>query len=190
MNAAGLAVVDTQVGVRHHRVGWVRYFLMTRLLATASTVAEAVRMIRSMQHAGGGTLVLADRQGGAAAVELGATAVAIEEAPLVCRTNHFTTTALAAETLPNDVSYIDASSTQRRAFLDRILPGRSWSAGEAALLMAQHTEGEATAPLWQHGNDQGTRTISSAVYCCRSGLLHVCFGSPCAEPWKSISLTP
>lgn len=190
MNAAGLAVVDTQVGVRHHRVGWVRYFLMTRLLATAATVAEALRTIRSVPHAGGGTLVVTDRNGGAAAVELGASAVGTEEAPLVCRTNHYTTTALAAETLPNDESAIDASSTQRRAFLDHVLPGRSWSAHDAAALMAQHAGEEAAAPLCQHGNVGGTRTISSAVYCCRSAVLHVCLGNPCAGPWQSIPLTP
>ncbi len=189
MNAAGLAVLDTQVGVRHHRVGWVRYFLMTRLLATAATVAEALRTIRSVPHAGGGSLVVADRHGGVAAVELGASAVATEEAPLVCRTNHFTTTALGPETLSNEASAIDASSVQRRAFLDRVLRDRAWSAGDAMALMGEHAD-RGSAQLCQHGSVGGSRTISSAVYCCRSGVLHVCLGNPCTGPWQSIKLTP
>jgi isopenicillin-N N-acyltransferase-like protein len=184
MNAAGLAVVDTQVGVRRHRAGWLRYFLMTRILATAASVDEALRLIRWGPHAGGGTLVLADRDGAAACVELGATAVASEEAPVVCRTNHFTTTALAAETLARAESEIDANSIRRRAFLDSILPGRAWGVADAKALMARHDE----APICQHGGHDGTRTLSSTVDCCRSGVLDVCLGNPCAGQWHSIPL--
>ena len=36
MNAAGLLLADTQVGVRAHRVGWLRYFLMNRILASCA----------------------------------------------------------------------------------------------------------------------------------------------------------
>lgn len=188
MNAAGLAVVDTQVGVRHHGVGWLRYFLMTRLLATAASVADSLRLIRSVPHAGGGSLVLADREGSVVAVELASGAVATEEAPLVCRTNHFTTTALAGETLAHADSKIDASSGQRRAVLDRVLPGRAWDWRDAAALMARHDDGSEPAPLCQHGETGGTRTISGAVYCCRSRVLHACLANPCAGPWQSIPL--
>lgn len=184
MNASGLAIVDTQVGVRHHGTGWLRYFLMTRLLATADSVAQALRFVRTVPHAGGGTLVLADRSGAVASVELGASAVATEEAPLVCRTNHFTTTALAPETLPHAESEIDASSARRRAFLDRVIPSRTWGVAEATALMAEH----AAAPVCQHGDDGGSRTISSAVYCCRSGVLHACLGNPCTGAWQSFPL--
>jgi hypothetical protein len=188
MNAAGLAVVDTQVGVGRHRTGWLRYFLMTRILATAASVGEALRFISWGPHAGGGTLVLADRDGAAACVELGAYAVASEEAPVVCRTNHFTTTALAPDTLPQAASEIDANSARRRAYLDRVLPGRAWGVTDAMTLMRQHDEDGTAAPVCQHGGDGGTRTLSSAVYCCRSGVLHVCLGNPCTDRWHSIPL--
>lgn len=189
INAAGLAVVDTQVGVRAHGIGWLRYFLMTRLLSTTSTVAEAVDLIRSVRHAGGGTLVLADRLGTVAAVELDADGVAIETAPVVCRTNHFTTTSLAPETLVDPRSGIEDTSRARRAFLDEVLPGRSWDAAQAAQLMAQHrTAEERSAPLCQHQDAGGTRTISTAVYCCRSSLMYACLDNPCTGPWQSIAL--
>jgi hypothetical protein len=192
MNAAGLAVVDTQVGVRAHAVGWLRYFLMTRLLAESGDVAAAVAMIRGLGHAGGGTLVLADASGDVAAVELGAAGVSVETAPVVCRTNHFTTTALAPQTFVDRRSFIDDSSAARRAFLDRVLPGRDWSADNAARLMGRHRDGDApdVAPLCQHGGVSGTRTLSSVVYCCRSRLMYVCPDNPCSGAWQSIALTP
>lgn len=188
MNAAGLAVADTQVGVRRHRTGWLRYFLMTRILATAASVDEALRFVRWTAHAGGGTLVLADRSGAAACVELTSAGAAVETASLVCRTNHFTTTACASETLSHASSEIDASSARRRAFLDRVLPGRAWGRADAAALMAQHDDDGAAAPVCQHRGDNGSRTLSSAVYCCRSGALHVCLGNPCMGTWQSIPL--
>ena len=102
INAKGLALADTQVAVATHRVGWLRYFLMTRLLATCSTVAEACVFLKSTPHAGGGTLILADTSGETAAVELGAARAVIRGGPVVWRTNHFVTPELATETLYPD----------------------------------------------------------------------------------------
>ena len=189
MNAAGLAVVDTQIGARTHRPGWLRYFLMTRLLAQTATVPEALDLIGGFRHAGGGTLVLADASGAAAAVELGAGAVAIETAPLVCRTNHFTTTCLAPETLTAPRSGIENSSAARRAFLDRTLPGRTWDVAGAARLMATHAgDDPASGPLCQHPAGAGSRTISSVIYCCAARLMYVCLDNPCTGSWQSIGL--
>lgn len=185
MNAAGLALADTQVGVRRHATGWLRYFLMTEILARTATVEEALALIRSVPHAGGGTLILADRSGAVAAVELASASVATERAELVCRTNHFTTTALAPETLSDQGSRIDGNSAGRRAVLDRELPGRRWDAADAAALMARH-DGE--APLCQHSEGGAAHTIASAVYCCRSGLMYACLENPCSGAWRRIPL--
>ena len=188
MNAAGLAVVDTQVGVRIHAVGWLRYFLMTRILSRCARVDEALALIRALPHAGGGTLVMADALGGAAVVELAAGAVATEEGPLVCRTNHFTSTALAHETLTDSTSRIDDSSAKRRAHLDAELPGRPWNVGAAAALMAQHVE-DCGASVCQHaGAATGARTIACTVYCPRSGLVYACLDAPCTGPWHHLSV--
>ena len=46
INAAGLALVDNHVGTRRHGIGWLRYFAMTRILATCRTVDEAVASSR------------------------------------------------------------------------------------------------------------------------------------------------
>ena len=47
INARGLALADTQVAVRSHRVGWLRYFLMGRILADCADVPQALALIRA-----------------------------------------------------------------------------------------------------------------------------------------------
>ncbi|MDE3078767.1 MAG: hypothetical protein KGI94_01880 [Paracoccaceae bacterium] len=189
MNSAGLAIVDTQIGTRRHRPGWLRYFLMTRLLSQFASVAEAVRFIRAQQHVGGGTLVMADARGEVAAVELGAAEVAVEIAPRVCRTNHFTLTVTAPETLTDPASTIEDTSHDRRAFLDRTIPGADWSAEAASRLMATHRgDGPQAGPLCQHPDAGGSRTISSVVYCCASRLMYACLDNPCTGPWHVLRL--
>src|SRR3546814_3909336 len=78
MNSGGLALADTAVATTDHGVGWLRYFLMTRLLARHATVAAALEDIRGLAHAGGGSLVLADASGALAAVDLGHSKVCTE----------------------------------------------------------------------------------------------------------------
>ncbi|MFN3844538.1 MAG: C45 family autoproteolytic acyltransferase/hydrolase [Paracoccaceae bacterium] len=186
INAAGLAVADTQVAVTRHRVGWLRYFLMPRLLARARTVAEALTMIRSLPHAGGGTLVLADRAGATAAVELSATCPVITQGGPQWRTNHFTATQTRSETLGPDRDSIASNSHRRFDFLGRVLPGRTWTAREAKILMATHP-GASTAPLCQHSDGiDGAETISSVVYSCSVGGMEISGGTPCLNQWHRI----
>src|SRR3546814_7857761 len=79
MNSDGLALADTAAATTDHGVGWLRYFLMTRLLARHATVAAALEDIRGLVHDGGGSLVLADAGGALASVDLGHSKVRSEE---------------------------------------------------------------------------------------------------------------
>ncbi|OOY11948.1 hypothetical protein BMG00_12795 [Thioclava marina] len=181
VNARGFALADTQVAVRHHRVGWLRYFLMTRLLARCDTVAQALDIIRSQPHAGGGTLVMADARGAVAAVELGASGPQIVEGSLVLRTNHYISDALAKDTLLPEGDCIASNSVRRYEYLASTLPTRSWDRASARVLMASHPE--QGAPVCQHGAEDGTKTIASAVYSCAAPGLLLCAGSPCRDAW-------
>lgn len=189
MNARGLAVVDTQVAVRSHGVGWLRYFLMSRLLSECADVAEALERIDGVPHAGGGTLVLGDRSGRVAAVELGAQgAVAVTEAP-VWRTNHFVTPGLCGETLPPGDDGIAQNSRDRYRYLSDRIPRRDWSARDAAALMASHPGSEeGAAPLCQHAEGEGSQTLSTSVYSCTLGTLTFSDGNPCSGRWSRYSL--
>lgn len=187
MNAKGLALADTQVAVATHRVGWLRYFLMTRLLATCASVAEACAFIKVARHAGGGTMVLADASGDTAVVELGATGAVIRTGPVIWRTNHFVTPELAADTLYPEGDSIAENSRARFACLERNLPVHSWRAEDAARLMATHVTDArpVAAPLCQHPATDACQTLSSVVYSCRVGSLIVSDGNPCAGKWRA-----
>jgi isopenicillin-N N-acyltransferase-like protein len=187
MNEKGLALVDTQVAVATHRVGWLRYFLMTRLLASCATVAEACAFLKSTVHAGGGTLVLADSYGFTAAVELGASGPVINTGPAVWRTNHYVTEELAADTLYPDGDRIAGNSRARFAFLENALADQDWGAEDAARLMAVHATDDRpfAAPLCQHPETDACQTFSSAVYSCRVGSLMFSAGNPCAGKWRT-----
>jgi len=186
INAAGLAVADTQVAVNRHSVGWLRYFLLPRLLARARTVAEAVVLIRSLPHAGGGTLVLADREGATAAVELSATGPVITQGGPQWRTNHYTAPHTREETLVPDGDSIASNSHRRFDFLARVLPDQAWTVRKAKALMATHP-GPDTAPLCQHAEStEGAETISSVVYSCSIGGMEISDGAPCHNQWQRI----
>lgn len=185
MNAAGLAVVDTQVGVRHHGTGWVRYFLMTEILARCATVEDAIGFIRSVPHAGGGTLVLGDRGGAVAAIELATFSVTVDQEAPVFRTNHFVSAELVDETLLSAKSRIDDTSAVRFSGLEATLPGKAWDAASAVDLMSGHGP---KAPLCQHRGQGETQTIASVVYCCRDAVMYACLDNPCSGSWQRISL--
>ncbi|ADZ72239.1 C45 family autoproteolytic acyltransferase/hydolase [Polymorphum gilvum] len=190
MNAQGLALVDTQVGTGDHGPGWLRYFLMTRILADCRSVDEAIALIRGSRHAGGGTLVLADASGATAAVELGHSRVVVDTGGTRFRTNHFVSDALAGATLKDDGDRISGNSLARFAVLSVRLPGRVWSAAEAARLMASHAPDGGDGSLCQHPGVGDASTISSSVFACAARSLYFAEGNPCGGVWRRYDLVP
>ncbi|MFC3166282.1 C45 family autoproteolytic acyltransferase/hydolase [Ciceribacter thiooxidans] len=190
INAAGLALVDNHVGTNHHGVGWLRYFAMTRILATCRTVDEAISFIAARPHAGGGNLILADRSGATAAIELGTGSSGIEKGAASWRTNHFVTANMADCNLLEHGDRIDDNSSIRFDFLSRMVPNRRWSVEAAAALMATHAEdGAGMAPLCQHPDHDGSQTISSVIYRCDKASLHFLEGNPCSGEWQLFEMT-
>jgi len=189
MNAAGLALADTQISARSHGVGWLRYFLMTRVLARCANVSEALAFITSVPHAGGGSLVLADRGGATAAVELGAGHVAVSRGVMSWRTNHFLSPELEPETLTVTGERIGANSAARLACLTSTLPSRTWDIDAAARLMARHPDDPEGAPICQHpGPLDDTLTLSSVIYAIDRRCVYWHQGNPCAGRWQLIRL--
>lgn len=186
MNSDGFALVDTQVATTDHAPGVLRYFLMTHLLARCATVAEALELIRTLPHAGGGTLVMADAGGGIAAIELGASVQAVERGGAwVARTNHFTSPELAAATIPDTEAPVVGGSESRLAELRARLPGRDWTAREALLLMSGHDD---AGGFCRHGQDGDSRTISNVVFACSDRMLRFTEGFPCTGTSEVIAI--
>jgi predicted choloylglycine hydrolase len=191
INTNGLAVADTQVGTADHGEGWLRSFLMTRILRECATVAEAVGLVFRTPHAGGGTLLFGDATGAVAAIELTHHAVTAEEpgdTGYVARTNHFVSERLQGHDLapPDDIGA--RTSRARIATLDHALRALSlpFTIHAVQELMGRHGD-SATAALCRHEETRDTRTIGCAIFDCKTPALHISLDSPCAGPWVRVA---
>ena len=190
INTSGLAIADTEVGTRDHGEGWLRSFLMTRILRECATVAEAVSLVFRTPHAGGGTLLLGDATGAVAAVELAHRGVAAEEpgdTGYVARSNHYASDRLCGHDLapPEDIGA--RASRARIATLDHALRALSlpYAVDAIQVLMGRHGD-SATAALCRHEEGRDIRTISSAIFDCASPALYASFDAPCHGRWQHI----
>ena len=182
INSGGLALADTQIGTVDHGIGLLRYFLMTRILAQASTIDDALAVVRATVHAGGGSLVLADAGGHMATIELGHRAVAVEDRSrgFVARTNHFLGAETAASWRASPGDPMAASSVQRLAVVDQALRASLGpvSVDAAFALMSRH-DSAGSLGLCRHGQDGDARTISCAVFALVPPTLYFSVGAPC-----------
>lgn len=175
MNSDGFALADTQIATADHGPGMLRYFLMNRLLADCAMVDDALDLIRSMPHAGGGSLVMADATGAGAAVELRHRRVDIVQGGTVAHTNHY----LGAEDpLPAVAHSIGRLETLRAALAED--PAR-----DPRALLALH----APTAVCRHAPDPSP-TLAGAVWNTRTGVAQVALGPPCSTPWRRFAPSP
>jgi hypothetical protein len=184
INSDGFALVDTQVVTCDQGVGLLRYFLMTRLLATCATVEAAIAALHATAHAGGGTLVLADASGAIATVEIGHSHIAVQPARTgwLARTNHFLAADLAKSLLatPGGPDLSQARLARLTAWLEhRSTPP---TVDDAARFMASHDGAAGPGPC-RHGQEGGSTTVSCAIFTCRPGTLDFAHGNPCEAAW-------
>ncbi len=168
MNSDGLALADTQIPTADHGPGLLRYFLMNRLLAAASRVDEAVAIIRTVPHAGGGSLVLADATGTAAAIELRHARVEVERAACVSRTNHYTAA-------PDPLAPVGHSQARLATLRTALADGDA----DPRAILALH----APEALCRHVADPSL-TLAGAVYDTFRLDASIAFGAPCSTPWR------
>lgn len=187
INAKGLALADTAVATRDSGIGWLRYFLMSRLLAECSTVEEALTFIKSRVHAGGGTLILADSAGNVASVELGHRAVAIERGDFVWRTNHFVSAELAGANLFTDARN-EENSRRRFGTLAARIGVDEFTEETAARMMTFHGPEDGDTSLCRHADPASSATISGSVFACRARTLYFAAGTPCTGTWTRFQL--
>jgi hypothetical protein len=184
INSDGLAVADTQVATRDHGPGWLRYFVMSRLLRHHACVAQALEDLRRLRHAGGGSLVLADALGAVAAVDLGHGGVRVDpgHGARVARTNLYVAGGVAGTP---DASPMRPSSEARLARLRALLAEDEVDEDALTALMASHDDGAGTTGLCRHGQDGDARTLSASVFDCGARRLRFATGNPCDGVWSS-----
>jgi hypothetical protein len=169
MNSDGFALADTQIPTADHGPGLLRYFLMNRLLADCATVAEALALIHALPHAGGGSLVMADASGDAAAVELRHHRIDVERGDPVAHANHY-------EAAPDPLPAV-AHSVPRLDFLREALATEA--ACNPRALLATH----APVALCRHAPDPSP-TLAGAVWETRSRSAWIALGPPCSADWR------
>ena len=186
INSDGLVVVDTHVATSDHGVGWLRYFLMTRLLTHHKDVTSALEFIKSVSHAGGGSLTLADPSGRVAAVDIGHKSVSIVERVngWVVKTNHYEEGSVP--NLESDAPMQGSSLTRYNA-LEVTLQKTDKTLDGMAAVIASHTD-ETIEGLCRHGEDGDSLTLSGAIFLCQSRKLYFTYGNPCCNDWKEFTL--
>lgn len=205
INEQGLAVADTHVLSRDLGPGLPRFSLMREILERHATTASALVYLHSVQHMGGGTLLLADRTGHLALCESGHRASGFVDAHggALASANHFVTEPLAGQWLQDESALLVGNSAARRS---RVLAALAGAAGQvdaawAQALMAAH--GSPLDAICRHallldGPSPGpaveTSTISAAVFL-PNGLagrdrpaLLLAAGQPCEAGWVEIEV--
>ena len=205
INEQGLAVADTHVLSRDLGPGVPRVSLMREILERHATTASALVYLRSVQHMGGGTLLLADRAGHLALCESGHRESGFAEAldGALASANHFVTEQLAMQWIEDEPELLVGNSAARR---ERVLAELAGSVGQvdeawAQALMAAH--GSPLDAICRHalvldglspGPALDTSTISAAVFLPngraereRPALL-LAAGQPCEAEWVEIEV--
>jgi isopenicillin-N N-acyltransferase like protein len=188
INSDGLALADTHIGWLRPGIGWLRYLLMNEILINAANVPEALDLVESRPHVGGGSLVIADAAGCMAAVELGSKKVMVSAAAGrgIAQTNHFLDPQLAEMQTRHADDPASMNSSDRLRQLDAWLDterANGTPLDTMARLLAGHPDGTGAA-LCRHGGDNGSTTISTTLFACKSRRLYFCPGNPCSEPWR------
>ena len=181
MNSAGLALVDTRVDWPVPGIGWLRYYLMTEILWRANTVDEAVALIESVPHAGGGSLALADASGAIASVEFGHPGADVQtsrEGTFV-HTNHYFANpewrAIGQD--PNSRSRRNSEARLKVLQAASARQTKQTTLQEVVDLFSSHAGGDAS--LCRHAEDGEQGTISAVIFCCETRELHFLDGPPC-----------
>jgi predicted choloylglycine hydrolase len=190
MNSDGLAIADNRIGWSQPGIGWLRYFLMTKILTSCGSVSEALELINQLEHVGGGAIVMADKHGELASAELGHSKIHIERGRnnLLAHTNHYLEADLARYATRSNVDPISDSSINRLKIMmaDPLVENPKPELSGVARLFALH--GSHHDALCRHGVDGDSTTISSVIFCCQSRQLYYCSSPPCENNWQVYTL--
>ena len=204
INERGLAVADTHVLSTDLGPGLPRFSLMREVLEHHASTASALDYLHSVQHMGGGTLILADAAGHLAVCESGhrrSGFVAVQGGHL-SSTNHFCTGELVGcwiEDLPSSLQ--GNSQARRQRVLQALLEASgavdvAWAQG----IMAAHGSIQdalcrhpMAAPDAPHHPSYDSSTISSVILLPRgepnaikqTPTLLLAVGQPCQAQWSA-----
>ena len=205
INERGLAIADTHVLSTDIGPGLPRFSLMREVLQHHDNTQSALDYLRSVQHMGAGTLILADSRGHLAVCESGHTQSGYLEAeggPFLSSTNHFVTPALISAWVEDEPPIFQGNSPARR---NRVLAalqedvGRVEAAWAQSLMTAHGSPQDAICrhPIIDPDQPQHpsleSSTISAVIFLplglpedpLPSPALLLADGQPCRAPWSA-----
>lgn len=187
MSAGGWPVGPTKEMRPPLRDGFQFWFVVRAVLETCKTVEEAVKLIIEIPTCGNPNILVADKAGRAALVEVFGANKAVKrideasEEQFLCSTNHFT--------LPEMTPYRDLvwKNSQVRYDAIRAQLGRTQKVGKEAmrsLLSQKYPQGLAC-----HYYDEGFGTLRSMIFDPQALEVEMCFGSPVGGSWHTLNFT-
>lgn len=188
INSYGFCLADTNILTSDHGLGVCRYFLMPFLLARCKNSAHALKMIADLPHAGGGSLILADKSADIASVELGHSCVDVETKALwLAKTNHFDSGQLGPSNIISDRQANIENSKDRLRFIKSKLDVQNKFSLEKAIELQKSHGGGSDAGICRHIEKDTSSTISAAIYTCVDKSLYFSDGNPCQSTWYKFS---
>lgn len=192
MNECGLSVTMSAGGIPVGNLpgltpppckGLAFWLAIRSALENCADVSEAVELIRSFPHGGNPIILLADRSGRAARVEIYGRKVHVDEIEggAICAANHFQSEEMAGYSRP-----VLRNSLTRVAII-RGLVDRSEGAVSVddlrGLLSAEYPSG-----LCAHFYKEWFGTMYSLVFDLNSLEAWICLGSPMVNEWRLFTL--
>jgi predicted choloylglycine hydrolase len=167
----------------------LQFWVMVRaVLEQCQTVDQAIQLIEAIPTSGNPILIVADKTGQAALVEVYGPHKAVKRIDarsgeqFLCATNHFTLPAMLPYTKPGVMAHSQVRYETIRAHLTEKQPvGRE---SIKSLLAANYPAG-----LCCHYYDELFGTLRSMIFDPTAGELEVCFGSPSANAWHRVSFS-
>ncbi len=190
MNEDGFCLVDTNIPTKDHGPGLCRYFLMGHLLKTCSSVNQAIEVISNLPHSGGGALLIADRTGDIAGIELGHAEQNYEKTEtFLIKTNHFTSSLLNLSNVTKGRKSKLKNSMTRLKFINNTLK-KGWNSinTEGIIELLKSHDPKNSGDICKHLSIDNTATISGAVYKPAEKKLYFSDGNPCNSEWYTFSL--
>lgn len=203
INEKGLAVADTHVLSRDLGPGLPRYSLMRNLLTHQENVLAGLDYLASVQHMGGGTVILADAGGHLAVWESGYHRSGRIEAHrgFLVSTNHFVSPPLQRQWIEDEPPDLQGNSAARRR---RVLTALEAADGKVDIAWSKEmmtTHGGVLDAMCRHPVPRDGLTIHpsrdsstiSAVILLPTGLpgeeamgpgMLVAAGQPCQSEWE------
>ena len=164
--------------------GFQFWFVVRCALERCKTVDEAVALIMEIPTCGNPNIIVADRSGNAALVEVFGRNKAVKridaqsEEQFVCSTNHFTLPAMEPFRDP-----VWVNSQVRYDAIRACLDGEQKVTRQSikSLLSSEYPQGLAC-----HYYDEGFGTLRSMIFDPVAAEIEMCFGSPVGGEWKRI----